>query len=1517
MAERNYNWQRFWWPSGSGDVQASEEGYLWGPGAYNPNIVTFEQIMNVSCLALLGEPGIGKSKTLEREFDALVDALEGSEDRAVFLNLRSYGSEDRLVRALFESTEFTRWTGGSYHLHLFLDSLDECLLRIDTVAAILIDELKKYPVERLSLRVACRTAEYPRLLDGELKKLWGDENYKVYELLPLTREDVAEAARVEGLDPHEFLREVRQREAGPFAAKPITLSLLLDLFRDGGSLPSTQAKLYEDGCRALCEESNESRIASNLRGVLNIDQRMVVASRIAAVTVFANRASIWTGPDRQGATDEDVSVRELQGGSEEINGSSFDVTEDVIRETLATGLFNLRGTDRLGWAHQTYAEYLAAWYLRHRKLDADRVMELLTHPDDPDGKLVPQLYETAAWAATLIPDLFRRIMVADADVVLRSDVAAVDADDRAALVEALLRLYEEERITHDWERQNNYHKLAHPGLAEQLRPYITDTSKHEIARRTAILIAEECELHELQDELVRVALDGSEKHWLRERAAGAVSDLGDSETKAKLRPLAINKLEDDPNQELKGYALTAVWPEHMTAQELFATLTPPRESFFGSYYLFISQHLVSGLRPEDLPTALAWVENLGQRHQLSITLGQVTDQIILYAWEQLEAPGVLEAFSRTALARLRHYDDVIEVRYRGEPPSSFAEETEKRRRVLETFLTLVEEPEKSWHLFINSRALRVFASDRIWLVERLRTATSENARLTLLKLVKYFFQVEVEPEHLEALEAAVQEDNSLREELGYLFYIASGTPEEAQARENYALLQQWNKRDEEPPLVSPSPAERVEKRLSHFEGGQLAAWWWLSEDLSLEPRDTHYNRGFKPDITTFPGWLKADEAMRRRIIASAGQYVRQGDPELSVWFGKDTFSYSALAGYRALRLLLRENPDQLETLDAEIWGKWAPIILTYPVTSGVDEDKDAAHRALVARAYRHAPDEVIKCVLALIDFANEKDGYFQVGHDFDGCWDERFAQALLTKAKDPALKPRLVGQLLGKLLKHHAAEAQAFAESLVTLGADDTTAHELAVTAACQLMAHSPDAGWQVVWPAIRRDEKFGREVSESLEYILREGKGRFYGKLPEDQVADYYIWLSRQYPHAEDPVYEGVHFVGPRESLATWRDALLKYLKERGTAASVRAISRIVNELPQLEWLKYTLLDARQNTRRRSWVPLHPAAIITLSSRGNASDSPDRGEAALMTQKKRIVVTNHLPTEWAGRPLDETPNLLPMLERYAEHPDRVALFTGAGLSSPLFPRWPILLEKLVDECEAQGKLEYEKNELLEKIKKGEDYLDIADSCALALGISGYRDFIRRHFNIQFGFDNVPRAYRELLALDIRVVLTTNWDRIPEVGGRGTYNIFSNRRVSDAIRANADRQKFAMLLHGEANDAESLIFTRDDYDRLVYRNEQPMRDFLKIIFMSETVLFMGFSFTDPHLDLVLSAIHATNAGNVLQHFVVLPNITTFNKDTLERRFGVRVIPYVPSDDSHPEVLQFVQLLSALKKADGV
>ncbi len=144
-----YNWKRFWCPR-AGHFNLSDQGYLYDPDsdwgyAYNPDVVTFESIANTPCLVLLGEPGIGKSYALTAEYEAVVPKIEEEGGQTLHLDLRQYGSEDRLVGNLFESCTFQSWASGDSVLHLFLDSLDECLLRLDNLAALLSEELPKIP----------------------------------------------------------------------------------------------------------------------------------------------------------------------------------------------------------------------------------------------------------------------------------------------------------------------------------------------------------------------------------------------------------------------------------------------------------------------------------------------------------------------------------------------------------------------------------------------------------------------------------------------------------------------------------------------------------------------------------------------------------------------------------------------------------------------------------------------------------------------------------------------------------------------------------------------------------------------------------------------------------------------------------------------------------------------------------------------------------------------------------------------------------------------------------------------------------------------------------------------------------------------------------------------------------------------------------------------------------------------------------------------------------------------------
>src|SRR5262245_13876151 len=99
-------WSRFWCPR-EGRLSLFDGGYLTDPTSEwgkleNPDVVSFAAIADFPCLVLLGEPGIGKTHALMAARDALAAERADGPDVVLHLDLRSYGSEDRLVRQLFD-----------------------------------------------------------------------------------------------------------------------------------------------------------------------------------------------------------------------------------------------------------------------------------------------------------------------------------------------------------------------------------------------------------------------------------------------------------------------------------------------------------------------------------------------------------------------------------------------------------------------------------------------------------------------------------------------------------------------------------------------------------------------------------------------------------------------------------------------------------------------------------------------------------------------------------------------------------------------------------------------------------------------------------------------------------------------------------------------------------------------------------------------------------------------------------------------------------------------------------------------------------------------------------------------------------------------------------------------------------------------------------------------------------------------------------------------------------------------
>ncbi|MEC0239751.1 hypothetical protein P4H66_07755 [Paenibacillus dokdonensis] len=1185
MKDKTFFWKRFWCPR-TGTINLSDGGYLYNPESeyghiYNENVVPFDKISEAPCLILLGEPGIGKTEALR--------SIENSGgNHTLKIDLRSYGTEDRLVRDIFENPLFEACLKGKHHLHLFLDSLDECLLRIDYVAVLLAEEFKKYKtnpnLKNLFLRIACRTADWPSLLERELTDLWGKDNIQIMELVPLRRVDVYYAATELGIDADKFMNEIWEKEVIPLAIKPITLKFLFNLYIRHGSFPSTQKELYMKGCELLCEETNESRVASRNTGSMRAKDRLKVASRIAALMVFSNKYAVWRDINFGDVPEEDITISDISGEYLKQREVSLVIPDSEIEETLSTGLFSSRGLNRLGWAHQTYAEFLAALYVTQNELSPVQIMSMIEHPLDSERKLIPQLYEVSAWIATMNVDVFRQIIICEPQVLLRSDVTSADTEDKKSLVDSLLDLYNSEKIT-DRDFDEYLYKLSNPILEQQIRPYVVDQQYSYLARRAAIRIAIACKLNAIQDDLLKVALNQEEDYQVRIQAGYALCRLANEETRRKLLPLAKSEVGEDADDELKGTALRALWPQHISGEELFSLLTvPKRRNFTGIYRMFLNYEFLDKLQIKDLPTALRWVLNYAVKDQIDSQIDDLVYGILNKAGQYLDAHDVRIAFTDVIRARLIHFDNLCYIK-------DLLQNQIIRQTLLLSLLNTEAEKE-----VIHSLAFSwlIKPEDFPWMIEQLKDDTIPEFQQKLIILIKRAFDTS-NSEQVELLYCAIQNNALLAEHCQVFFQSIPLDSEQArELKESYIRMAKLQELNDKYPTINPPVQKRISLRLNEFEAGDLDAWWRLNWDLGINEDNRHVEE-YEPNIKLLPNWNKVNAYDVERIGFAARKYLLEKKSEASNWFGTDTWHRPAMAGYKALRFVYEQDYEFLLSLTSSHWENWSPVIFTQWVTS--ERDEMTIHAQLIKLAYVNAPDRVISDLIQLIDKENQQHSNVFIIRSMKECWDARLGDVVLNKIQTQGLMPESIKCLLDELLRHQIDGAEEYAKSLIKpelLVVEDS--RKLAKIAAVVLLNNSQNVGWDTVWLLKEIYPDFVQDVFLSFSSGF-EGH-ELLQTLSESMLADFYIWLVKRFPHKEDPNHdddEMAHWVGPREEIAEFRDGILRYLSNKGTLESCNQIEWIVSELPGLPWLKWILLEAQSVTRRSTWAPPTPIEIIQL----------------------------------------------------------------------------------------------------------------------------------------------------------------------------------------------------------------------------------------------------------------------------------------------------------------------------------
>ena len=220
-----YNWERYWILYGY-DIDAT---YFHYGRKHIDRAKTLKELRDHQYLILLGDAALGKTTTLnQEELD-----LKVSGEVVLKIDFKDIQGEVYL-KSKFDALKQSI-KGKKGNIYLLFDSFDEGHNSFEKLVKILITELESLPMERIYLRIACRTVVYPEILEAELNELIKksklinslkttdsglsemksevsaiSNKISVFRLLPLNTENIDIALEKNNIEKQEFWDKIKE-----------------------------------------------------------------------------------------------------------------------------------------------------------------------------------------------------------------------------------------------------------------------------------------------------------------------------------------------------------------------------------------------------------------------------------------------------------------------------------------------------------------------------------------------------------------------------------------------------------------------------------------------------------------------------------------------------------------------------------------------------------------------------------------------------------------------------------------------------------------------------------------------------------------------------------------------------------------------------------------------------------------------------------------------------------------------------------------------------------------------------------------------------------------------------------------------------------------------------------------------------------------------------------------------------------------------------------------------------------
>ena len=208
---------------------------------------------------------------------------------------------------------------------------------------------------------------------------------------------------------------------------------------------------------------------------------------------------------------------------------------------------------------------------------------------------------------------------------------------------------------------------------------------------------------------------------------------------------------------------------------------------------------------------------------------------------------------------------------------------------------------------------------------------------------------------------------------------------------------------------------------------------------------------------------------------------------------------------------------------------------------------------------------------------------------------------------------------------------------------------------------------------------------------------------------------------------------------------------------------------------------------------------------------------------------------------------------------ENAAIFAGAGLSvSAGFVNWRELLAPIAHELELDINVEN----------------DLVMVAQYHLNERQNRTALSQALIDRFSEGHLATENHKILArLPIKTYWTTNYDKLIEESLRAAGKVADVKYDIDQLKfTKPKRDAIVYKMHGDVEHPDKAVLTKDDYEKYPLIRG-PFITALSGDLVSKSFLFLGFSFTDPNLDYILSRVRISLHEKPREHFCILKRVT--------------------------------------------